>query len=56
CFITSSLLNVHQRIHTGEEPYKCGECGEKFRERYGLIRHQRMHAGEWPYKCGECGK
>ncbi|NXP68503.1 ZN708 protein, partial [Chloropsis cyanopogon] len=55
-FSQSSSLNLRKRIHSGERPYKCGECGKSFTISSLLICHQRVRAGERPYKCGQCGE
>ncbi|XP_067321314.1 zinc finger protein 436-like isoform X3 [Anolis sagrei] len=54
-FVQSSHLK-HERFHTGQEPYRCQECGICFTDRSALVSHKRLHTGKKSYKCQECGK
>ena len=53
-FTSSSHLNQHRMIHTGEKPFKCREFGKSFSQKVFLMKHFRIHIGEKPFSFSEC--
>jgi len=43
------------RVHSGEKPHACQDCGRLFSDSSSLARHRRIHAGLKPFACEMCG-
>ena len=44
-FFARTHLRQHERIHTGEKPWKCNQCEERFQYRNRWKRHERKCTG-----------
>jgi len=59
-FKTLQELNIHSVVHTGQKPFSCQLCGEKFTQKCSLKTHYNRHksgtVGSDAFTCTICAK
>ena len=51
CFSQAGHLRRHEKVHTGETPFKCKHCGKCFSHLRVFKRHEEVHIRKMLQKC-----
>ncbi|KAG7170463.1 Zinc finger protein 629-like 2 [Homarus americanus] len=49
-------IEGHMGVHTGETPFHCPDCHNKFSWKSDLVNHVKEHTGQNSLKCSRCYK
>uniref|UniRef100_A0A8C6KC58 C2H2-type domain-containing protein n=1 Tax=Nothobranchius furzeri TaxID=105023 RepID=A0A8C6KC58_NOTFU len=49
CQNKTKILCLHKKVHTGQKPFVCEHCEQRFSQKTHLNRHMIVHTGQKPF-------
>ena len=47
--LNTGIIQTHDRIHSGDKPFKCKICNKSFKGLSNLLKHENAHPTEGPF-------